>query len=120
MIGFAAGGPEHSRNAAGNRGRGVDPVHWPWRQPSESIDQQWIMRAGQHDGVGARRIVLALPNKTWREFGRYPEVVDLDAAQCRLGQRSKLRRADQRHFAALREIADQRLGVFALDGTLGA
>ena len=64
--------------------------------------------------------IVALPDKTWRELGRDIEVADLDAAQCRLRQRGEFARAHQRHLAALREIPDQRPGVFALHGALGA
>ena len=39
--------------AARDRGRGIDPVDRPRRELDEAIQQQRVMRAGQHDGVGA-------------------------------------------------------------------
>ena len=41
------------------------------------------------------------------------------AARAPLGERGEVRRADQRHVASCGEFADQRLGVFALDRSLG-
>ena len=55
-----------------------------------------------------------------RDFGRNLLVADIAARQRGLGQRCELRGADQRHLAALGEIADQRMSVFALDRALGA
>ena len=61
-----------------------------------------------------------LPMKQGASLGRYRAVADRFTAQCRFRQRGEIRRTDQRHVAALREITDQRPGVFALDGALGA
>ena len=70
VIGFAAGGAEQIRHPPRDRGRRIDPVDRPWREPDEPVHQQRIMGAGQHDGVGARRIVFAVADKARREFGR--------------------------------------------------
>ena len=78
------------------------------------------MGAGQHHGVGSMRIARAGADEAGREFGRYRAVADRFAAQRRLRQRGEIRRTHQRHVAALREVTDQRPGVFALDGASGA
>ena len=41
-------------------GRRIDPVDRPWRELYQTVQQQRIMRAGQHDRVGAG---VAVPTK---------------------------------------------------------
>ena len=54
LVGFAAGGRKQIRNPPGDRGRGIDPVHRPGREPDEALHQQRKMGAGEHDRIGAR------------------------------------------------------------------
>ncbi len=60
---------EQIRNPSGNRRCGIDPVHRPRREPDQTIQQQRIMRAGQHDGVGTGRVACAVADEAGREFG---------------------------------------------------
>ena len=69
------GDPSRSDNAPGDRRRRIDPVDRPWREPDQPIQQQRVMRAGQHDGVGAGG-VLAVADEAGREFGGISRVAD--------------------------------------------
>ena len=62
------GRAEQVDDAPGDRGRGIDPVDRPWREFYQPVQQQRIMRAGQHHGVGAGGIAGA--DKAGGEFGR--------------------------------------------------
>ena len=75
------------------------------------------MGAGQHDGIGAGSVTS---DKAGGKFGSDILVAHVAAAEGGFGERGEFGRSHQRHLAALREIVDQPLGVFALDGALGA
>jgi len=79
------------RHAPCNRRRRIDPVDWPWCQFHKPIQQQWVVRAGQNDGVGARRLVIAGPDKAGRKFSRDLRVVHRAAAQGGFGQGCEVR-----------------------------
>ena len=87
------------------------------RERCQAVEQQRIVGAGQHDGVGA---ILAVSDKAGGKLGYDILVAHVVATEGGFGERGEFRRSDQRHFAALREIIDQPPGVFALDGALGA
>src|SRR6185437_3583758 len=114
-IGFATGRPEQVRNPPRDRRRRIDPVDRPRCKADKAIEQQWIMRAGEHDRVGARCLVLAAADKTGRELGKNIVIADVVAAQSAFGERGQLRRTHQRHLATSCEIADQPPRIFALD-----
>ena len=79
------GPPEQIGDAPCDRGRGVDPVDRPWREFDEPIQQQRIMRAGQHDGVGTGGVSSAVADEAGREFGRDVLVADVKTAEGAFG-----------------------------------
>ncbi len=111
---------EQLRRAPRDRRGGVDPLDRPGREPGQAFQQQRIMRAGQHDGVGAGRVAGAVADEAGRELGRDVLVAHALAAEGGFRQRGELAGADQRHLAALRKIRDQLAGVFPLHGAPGA
>ncbi len=75
--------PEQLRHAAGDRRRRVDPGDRPGRQPLQALEQQRIMRAGEHDRVGAPP---AARDEAGRDLGRDGGVLDRLRPQRRLGE----------------------------------
>ena len=59
LVAFRTRRPEQVGHAPGDGGRGIDPVDRPRREPCQPVEQQRIVGAGQHDGVGA-----AVPSPT--------------------------------------------------------
>ena len=68
MIRLGAGRRKQVRNPPRDRGRRIDPVDRPGRKPHQPVQQQRIMRAGQHDGIGARRSPSP-PRQAGRQLG---------------------------------------------------
>ena len=75
------------------------------------------MGAGKHDGVGAAAIAL---DEAGRDLPRDGGILDRRAVELRLGEGGEPRSPDEGNFAAIGEIADQGVGIFALDRCLGA
>ena len=113
----AGRGPDQFDHAPRDRGRRIDPAHRPRCEALEAVKQQRVVRAGEHDGVGA------LPPSSTKQGAISARIAasstgsPASAASASVARR---RRPDQREVAALAEIADQRVGVFARDGRLGA
>ncbi len=99
-----------------DRRRRIDPVHRPRRQRGEAVQQQRIVGAGQHHGVGARGAV----DEARRNLGGDGGIADGVAVQCRFRQGRQVGGADQGDVAPLGEIADQGLGVLPPHRALGA
>ncbi len=110
-------GPVKIDNPARDGGRGIDEGDGPGRELAERLQQKRVMRAGQHDRVGAEAI--AFPEAGHDLVGDIG-FVDRLAAQEFLRQHRQPPRTDQRHVAALAEIANKRPGIFARHGGLGA
>ena len=70
MIGVAAGGSSRSATRRAIAGAGSIQSTGQGARPDQPVHQQRIMGAGQHHGVGARRSVVAVADKTGREFGQ--------------------------------------------------
>ena len=81
------------------------------------FEQQGIVRAGEHDGVGALR---AVGHEARLDLAADRPVIDRLARERSLGQRGEPRRADEGEVAALAEVTNQYLRVFARDRRLGA
>ena len=104
-------------HAARDRRRRIEERHRPGRQPREAVEQQRVMRAGEHDGVGAAPVAV---DEAGRDLGRDRRISGRRAVELGLGVGGEPRRADQRHLGAVAEVADQRAGVFARHRGLGA
>ena len=74
------------------------------------------MRAGQHDGVRARAIVA----KAGIDFGSDPRIAYRRAGEFCFRVTGECFRPDERHFAIVGVVADQRMRIFARDRRLGA
>ena len=122
MRGGGGGSPGRARahqvrDTPCNRRRRIEPGHRPRRTGAEAFEQQRIMRAGQHDRVGAPAVFL---DETAGDFCCDRPVGDRCAGKFGLGISGEPRRADQMHVAAGREFADQRARIFASDSRLCA
>ena len=112
FVAFAAGRPEQVGRRAAR-----------WRAPDRSSRPAMAQAVSAGPAAAdnacrrARRCrcaALAISDEAGGEFGGDVRVADRVAAERGFSQRGELCRSDQRHLAALREIADQALGVFAL------
>ncbi len=110
-------GPLEIGHPPGDRRCRIDEGHRPWREPLQTAEQQWIMRAGEHDRVGTPPIRI---DETWRDFLRDQRIRDRSALQLRLRERREPCRSHERDVGTIGEVADQRAGVFATDRRLGA
>ena len=104
-------------DAARDRRRRIEPFDRPGRHGAEAVDQQRIMRAGEHHGVGAAAVRI---DEAGGDLGLDGGIDDGRAGELGLGEGGEPRRADQHHIAAGGEFADQRAGIFAADGRLRA
>ena len=77
---------------------------------SSDVDQQRIVRAGEHDAIGAPAVLL---DEAGRHLGGDFGLVDRLSAHRGFGDRRETRRSDQRHLAIGRVVADQRLRIVA-------
>ena len=109
-------GAEKIADAPRDCRRRIEKVDRPGREPPQALDQQRIMRAGEHDGIGARAVIA----KARRDLGAKRVVADRRAVKLRLGIGGERLRSDQRDAAIAGIIADQRAGIFARDRRLGA
>src|SRR5262249_57464293 len=100
-----------------DRGRGIDEGPRPGREPLQALEQQRIVSAGEHDGVGAPPAGI---DETGRDLLRDQIIGDGRATELGLREARKPRRADQRDVAAVGEVTDQRTGIFAADRPFGA
>ena len=78
-------GTEQIRDAPRDRRRRIDPFDRPGREPDQPVQQQRVMRAGQHNRVGARRPI----DEAGRDLGEDIAVADGFAVQGGLGQRGE-------------------------------
>src|SRR5690349_3671967 len=68
-------------DSAGDGASGVDPANGPWRQTLEMLKQQGVVRAGEHDRVGALGTVL---HEAGGDFGSDLRFVDQMTRERRL------------------------------------
>ena len=78
------------------------------------------MRASQHNRVGSRIGPVSIGYKAGRNLRGNGVISDTLAPECRFGERGEMFGADEGDFATLREIPDQRLGIFTLHGAFRA
>ena len=102
--------PEQIDDAPRDRRRRIDEIHRPGRELPQAMQQQRIVGAGQHDGVGALGVVA----EAGRDLGADFRIAGRRAVEFGLGIAGERGRADQRYFAILRIIANERAGIFAL------
>src|SRR5262249_2700168 len=81
--------PAQIGDPARDRGRGIDEGHRPGREPLQAVEQQRIVRAGEHDGVGAPPISI---DKTGRDLLRDQIVGDGRATELGLCEAREPRR----------------------------
>ena len=108
----AAGGRSRIRSATRRAiaGAGSSQSTGQGATGAEALEQQRIMRAGEHDGVGAPAVRV---DEAAGDLGLDGRVGDRLRRQLGFGEAGEPRRADQRDVAAGGEFADQRAGIFA-------
>ena len=105
------------RDAARNRRCRVEPGDRPACICTEALEQKRIVRAGEHDRVGAPAVSV---DEAARYFAGNCGVGDRGAREFGFGAGSEPCRADQVHVAPGTEFADKCMGIFAPDGCLRA
>ena len=74
--------PEQIAHAPRDGGRRIEKIDRPRRERAQPPEQQRIVGAGEHDGVGAHAVVV---NEAGGDFGGECRVVNRLAGQFRLG-----------------------------------
>ena len=113
------GGPfaQQILHAPCDRRRRVEPLDWPGRKLAQAREQQRIVRAGEHYGVGTPAVSI---REAWINFGGDLGIVRRIARKFSFRETGEPRRADEAHVATGRKLADQRAGIFAAYSRLRA
>ena len=75
---------------------GIQPVDRPRRQPAKDVGEKRIVRAGEHDDVGAPAVLL---DEAGRDLGQHRAIGERFAADIGLGHARQVLAADQADMA---------------------